>query len=102
MPRWQKTRCTVCGALLRPSGARKEDYPGTKAYGRSGLCMGHYEAERRGGGAAHAAGLQAKLGEVRPIMLHEAQAVRRLAPEDLWDILGIGDDYDGYRTGTAA
>lgn len=84
----------MCGATLRPHQARAEDYPGTKAYGKAGLCSWHYEAQRRGLGGTQGAGLQARLGEVEPIKLHEALAVRRLAPRDLWDTLGIGDKHE--------
>lgn len=90
--------CVVCGRPRRRRGWKKEDHPGTMAWGTKGRCVSCASAEKLGAGAEvrldraveryvekRSADFAAVLNGPRPL----EDEVRKVAPEDLWQTLGI-------------
>ena len=90
--------CVVCGRPRRRRGWKKEDHPGTMAWGTKGRCVSCASAEKLGAGAevrldrAVERYVEKRSGYFA-VGLNDPRSLedeaRKVAPEDLWQTLGI-------------
>lgn len=93
--------CVVCGRPRRRRGWKKQDHPGTMAWGTKGRCVSCASAEKLGAGAEVRLDRAVEKylmfrGPEYAYVFHGTEwresntdLARKAAPEDLWQTLGI-------------